>query len=316
MKRFRVLPLGVDHGSSRLRIAVCETNGTSTRVKAVAARDLPQAIDDDAIVGGALFEEMLGELGVRERRCVTAVGAEDATLRTMTFPTMTWGERLRAARYEASRFAPSWQTEGARVRVHPVDASAGTYAIGVVRETAVARRAALVRSARLRLIAVDFDGFALRRVIDAVDAVLDVGSDRSTLHVYAGSTASYHVAAGGACVTRTIASDLSIDEGSAERRKRILGVAGAGTAGRDELVRALAATIETARTRTPIARVALVGNGARLPGLSAELERATGATIDAPVAEILHGAGYPDDVLRTAAPDWTLAAALTTWSVA
>ncbi len=313
-----MLPLGIDMGATRIRIAACEADASGeVRLKAVAARDLPSACSDDPAIFGALVDEMRDELAVRERRCIASLGARDASLRVVAFPKMTWGERIRASRFEANRATtPSEGEEARTVRVHPCDREAGTYAVGIALGPALTRALRHLRSARLRVIAIDWDGWALRRVIDFADAILDIGSDRSTLHLCGRSHASFEIERGGACVTQAIAGALGIDEATAERRKRILGTAGTGTAPRAILVQALVTAIEIAREREAIARIALVGNGARLPGIAEDIENASGAHALVGVPPLLESGSYPDDVVRRAAPDWTLAAALATWSIA
>ncbi len=121
---------------------------------------------------------------------------------------------------------------------------------------------------------------------------------------------------GGATITRGIAAELSIDMPTAERRKRILGCAGAGQTASDEVVAAIASLVDRARSRGAVARIAVTGNGARLPNFARDLEEATSAVTEMPVPEVLHTGAYPDDVVRAAAPDWALAASLALWSVA
>ncbi len=121
---------------------------------------------------------------------------------------------------------------------------------------------------------------------------------------------------GGAAVTRGIAAELSIDMPTAERRKRILGCAGAGLMASDEVIAAIAALVDRARLRATIERIAVTGNGARLPNFARDLEEATSAITEMPVPDVLHTAAYPVDVVRAATPDWALAASLALWSVA
>lgn len=315
MKRFRIQPLGVDIGSARARIAVSEAaRDGEVRLRAVAARDMPGDGADPCILG-ALLEEMIAELSVRERRCVAALGAPVATMRVMRFPKMTWAERLQAAKFEAARFIPNSEQAGTKVRVHPFGRDE-TFSVGTVKRAALDALLEKLRSARLRPIAVDHDAFAFKRVLPDVDAVLDLGERRGTLHVIGTMPLSFAIEAGGKDVSRAIAQHLAIDEASAERRKRILGAAGTSPEIRSGLTSSAANAIEKARMRTPIGRVALVGNASRLPGLAEDLEEMSGATVELPVAGLLRTSAYPADVLRAAAPDWTLAAALTTWPIA
>jgi Tfp pilus assembly PilM family ATPase len=318
MNKYRTLPLGVDVGSSRIRIALAEAaSSDDIRIKAVAARDVAEDLRSDTRLIAAVIDEIISELGVRTRACVASLGSPDAMLRTIHFPKMSWHERLQAARYEAQRFGQA-QTEGATVvRVHRAKLRDSTFAVGVTSDSTIQSRVALLKQSRLRPVAIDHDSLALGRAIPFTDAILDIGADRSTLHQYTARVPfSHSISRGGADVTRGIAQELSIDVMSAERRKRILGSAGAGTIVRNSFLSEFVAVIERARARAPIGRIALVGNGARLPGLASELETMCNITTDLVVPPLLETDAYPEDVIRSAAPDWMLAAALATWGAA
>ena len=317
MSRYRTLPLGVDVGSSRIRVALAEAaSAEDVRIKAVAARDVSEDVREDLHLIAALVEEITAELGTKNRTCVCALGGSTANLRVIGFPKMSWQERIRAARFEAQRFSPQHLEGASIVRVHRAERE-GAFAVGVASESAVRDRLSLMKQARLRVLAIDHDALAFRRAFPFVDAVLDIGANRSTLHHYApASPFSQSVTVGGGDVTLGIARELAIDVESAEKRKRILGSAGAGTVVRNSLAAELLALIDRARSRAPIARVALVGNGARLPGLVSELQSASGTAVELTVPPLLQTDAYPEDVLRSAAPDWTLAAALAIWGLA
>ncbi|HUA09830.1 MAG TPA: pilus assembly protein PilM [Candidatus Acidoferrales bacterium] len=324
MRDWKTLPLGVDIGITRLRVALGEAGAQgAVRLRAVVSRDVPdEAVGalgvEQAELVAAVIEEILLELGTRESRCVLALSAPACVLRTVRLPKMSWAERLRAARFEAQRFA-TWDmgSEDSVVRVHPLDRTKGIYAIGVARKRSVDARVSVARMAGLRAIAVDHDALAMRRIFGECDAVVDIGSDRSSLHVFGPAGPLTLVAAsGGATITQGIAADLSIDLPAAERRKRILGCAGAGTAAREEVVASIVSLIERARTRAAVGRIVLTGNGARIPGLAQDLERASGALTQTPVPQILQTSAYPDDVVRVASLDWALAAGLLSWGVA
>ena len=324
MGDWKSLPLGIDLGTTRVRVAFGEVHREgATRIRAVVARDVPDEAVSPVYVAqpelvAAVLEEMLTEIGARERRCVLALGAPACALRTMRFPRMSWAERLRAARFEAQRFA-GWDLdeEHSLVRTHAFDRRSGSYAVGVTRSSSIASRIAAIRMTKLRAVAVDHDALALRRMFVECDAIVDVGAERTSLHVF-GPAGPFSLVSGvgGAGITRGIAAELSIDLPSAERRKRILGCAGAGVAARDDVVAAIAALVDRARARAAVGRIVVTGNGARLPGFLRDLDEATGALTQTPVPEILTSGTYPEDVVRAASPDWVLAASLATWSVA
>ncbi len=316
MTRTRSLPLGIDIGETRIRVArmVRAESGTKHLV-AVATRDVDADCDRQELLP-LVLDELAREVGVGNRACVVSLPASSATLTLVTFPKMSWSERRRAASFESARLVP-WNVKDVAtlVRVRSVNRSENRFAIGVARRDALEARETLVRRARLRAVRVDHEGYALRRAFPQADAVVDVASTRTTIHAFGPrGVASADVALGGASVTRSIGMELKIAGLLAEKRKRVLGTAGAGEAARAELVRQVASAVENLRSFAPIRRIALVGNGARLPALDAHLESATGCIVELPVSGLLQLGEYPDDVIRAAAPDWTLAVALADWS--
>lgn len=315
----RALPLGIDVGSTRVRVVEVVDTSSGPRVRAVAVRELPAAsvagVSNDPEYVGALIEDAVAEIGTRERRCVCAIDEPEALLRSLRLPRMTTGERERAARFEAQRFV-EYPVDEAVVRVHPIDAGTGLWALGIARTSALITRAAVMRAARLKPVAIDHAACALVRALPGFDAIVDMGHQRTSLHIATTQTPiTWQTSNGGGDVTRAIERELSLDAQTAEKRKRILGTAGAGERARAALISDIAALIHNARSEHPIARVALLGNAARLAGVSAELEAATGASCELPVSDVLRGSEYPEDVVRSSAPDWTLAAGLATWSV-
>jgi len=267
----------------------------------------------------AVIEEAYHELGFRDRRCVLSVGPEISAMRILEFPAMNEGERRRAARFEVDRFAP-WDTASVPtvVRAHRVSGSESLYAVGAVRERDLEARVSCVKGAGLRPLVVDYEPFAYQRVFPAFDGVLDVGYRRAVLHVFQSTGLfSLPLAGGGLEMTRAIAADLGIDANAAERRKRLIGAAGAGDAGRKEFAAAVRSVVIRARERWPdFRRIVATGNGSRLPELIGDLESACTLTVENPICDLLRSANYPEDALRSGAPDWTLAASLAAWGAA
>lgn len=315
----RALPLGVDIGTTRIRVVESEPCAQGARIRAVAAREMPSgasssgALEDPEYVA-AIIEDALAELGTRERRCVCAIGEPDALLRPLKLPKMTSIERERCARFEAQRYI-EYPAEEAVIRIHPIDRGMGLWALGIARSSAIVTRVAALRAARLRPVAMDHEACALARALPGFDAIVDVGHQRTSLHLMTKQTpVTIQAYNGGADVTRAIERELSLDTQTAEKRKRILGTAGAGERARAALACDVAALIHHARGMHAISRIALVGNAARLAGIAADLESATGALCEMPVSDALRGDNYPEDVIRSSAPDWTLAAGLALWS--
>ncbi len=305
------LPLGVDIGRRRVRVALtASAGGGPAKLLAVAAHD------HDGDPAEAL-RWAIEDLQTHERRCVLALAPPDALLCATGFPPMSPWERMNAARFEAGRFIGYSIGEAA---VSLVRTSAPRqWAIGVARRSALTAALEVAKRARLRPLAVDDMAFALQRSQPDADAVIDVGNDDTRLTIFGETIPSVtRVPIGGAAITDAIAQSLGIDEATAEDRKRSVGFGGAGDAPRDALIVALAEALSEARANGSdgIHTIVLCGNGSRIPGLAPAIERATGYTVSLATLPPECSDTLPPDVLRAAAPDWSVAYGLSLWSIA
>jgi len=306
------LPLGIDLGTHRVRVAALERRSDRPELIGVAARDIDP--DDESSIVRAIVDAC-AELGIRERRCVIALCEPAALIRRISFPTMTRREREKAARFEAARFI-DYPTSDAVIRVESAPDSTSDYYVGIARRSELERRLAIVRRANLRPLAADHEAFGYRRIAPRADAILDIGHDRSTLHLFGSAIPiSLVFPTAGRALTGAISSALGIDFAAAERRKRTLGLAGAGESTRDSLVDDLATALIDFRASGggDLRSIALVGNGSRLLGIGDQLARTTAiATAPAEFGGII-GSTLPRDVLRAASADWMLACGLALW---
>jgi Tfp pilus assembly PilM family ATPase len=300
-----------------VRIAQLEVQGSGLRLHRMIAFDLPQtpaARAPEAI--GKEIAERLGELEIKERRCVCAVGEDEGTIRPIALPPMPARERTRAANYEASRLI-GYPIEEALVRVQPLDPARNIFAVGIVRRAAFERKLAIVRAAGLRPVCVDHDAFALRRVAPQADAAIDIGLRCARFYALRSAAPFGVVLAGGSAeLTHALERSLAIDFALAERRKRTLGLAGAGEGELMAFSSAIGQALLSARKHGvgEIQQIVLVGNGARLPGLLERLERDTGCTIELGGEPPVAASAYPNDVGRAGAPDWSLSIGLALWN--
>jgi Tfp pilus assembly PilM family ATPase len=304
------LPLGIDIGAVRTRVALLERDASGAlRLVAVATRPT----GDDA---GVAIAAACAELATRERRCVLALGPDDAVVRSAAFPAMRRAERVRAARFEASRFVP-YPLHEAVVKVH---ASAGERCIiGIARRSALDARVLGAKRARLRPVAVDDNAFALMRAFPYADAIVDVGERATVLVLPNDPLPAVHLfAAGGRAFTDAVVASLGVDDATAEQRKRSVGLAGAGDHARDALVEQLATALieHRATARSEPRAIALAGNGARLAGFGEALERAVAIPVRLGALPGDVSPGLPSDVVRAASPDWGLAYGLALWETA
>lgn len=310
MKRRPTLPLGVDVGASRTRVALVERDAAGQPVLvAVASRPT----GDDA---SRAIAQARAELCTSERRCVLGLAAPEVLIRTVTFPRMGRTERARAARYEAQRFA-SFRIDEAEVRVTPV--GDGRCVVAVARRVALDARIRTAKRAGLRPVAVDDAAFGLVRAFAYADAIVDVGEHAALLVVPGEPIPSVRVLGGGGnALTAAVAASLGINEATAEQRKCSIGLAGAGSGARDALIDRIAAALveHRANARTEMRAIALAGNGARLAGFAEALERAVAIPVRLGALAAATSDALPADVVRAASPDWGLAYGLALWETA
>jgi len=295
--RAATLPLGVDIGHRRVRIALTSS-----------------AREHGGDPGAALLEA-LDELQTPERRCVLALAAPDALLATADFPRMSPWERICAARFEAARFIdyPLAEADVSLVRT----STRQHWAIGIVRRSALTAALGAAKKARLRPVAVDDAALALHRAHPSADAVIDIGEDATRLALFGGEIPYVvRVPIGGERLTDAIAQSLGVDAATAEERKRSIGFGGAGDAPRDALLTALSEVFAQARAQgySEVHNVILCGNGSRIPGFADAIERAVGFAVHAATLPPECSETLPPDVLRAAAADWSVAYGLSLWS--
>jgi Tfp pilus assembly PilM family ATPase len=310
------LPLGIDMGRAGIRIAELVLDSGQPHLRRVHAHvfDGPPAGERHI---GRLIADTLTDAKVTERRCIFAVGEPDATIRTVAFPPMPSRERDRAARFEASRFVDYSQAE-AWVRTRPVDRHSGLFVLGVLRRTRLRSLQEVARAARLHLIAVDHESYALRRSLPHADAILDVGHLSTRLYIFGSAAPLGTVIDGGAQeFTHAIARGLDIDSQTAERRKRTVGLAGSASEELAAFTHSVGRAILSARGQGAgeVQCLILAGNGARLPGLVEGLERITGCAVEIAGTVGVERSAYPQDVVRAGAPDWSLSVGLALWTL-
>jgi len=149
--------------------------------------------------------------------------------------------------------------------------------------------------------AIDFSGFALRRLLPApqrgAQAIINVGASTTTVVISTGTTPQFAriVASGGDDATRSIERALGISFAEAESDKKERGLRGGAVAARDVEAEAVlresaASLIDSIRNTLnfwghahpehPVSSAVLTGGGSRLNGLAAVLTRALGVAVE------------------------------------
>ena len=304
-KRSRELPLGIDLGASKLRMTYAVATPEGPRIEAVTSRERSEECSDEWIA--TMLDEMRTDIGARTRSCAMALGSEESSIAAMTLPNMTYRERLAAANIEAQRRYPNSRSR--LVRLFPTKVP-GRYALATAERSAVLKRRRIAAKAGLRLSLLGIDGMVWNRFAQPSTVVVDIGTSSTRIHIADLFIPRVHChPVGGKAVTREIARELSIDERSAEQRKRILGSAGSG----EKLIGALVAWIGERfdpSGSSDQASVLLVGNGSRLPEIRRLLADRISPRSWLAACNEFERSRYPKDIRRAAFSDWALSIAL------
>lgn len=299
--------LGVDLGTTRLRVVCIEAHRAGISVAATLSREVAGADDETQ---AAALREMFVEAGARRAHCAIAASDPAARLLMVHFAPMSGRERVRAARFEALRLGADQAGDVVALAGRPLPGRPHAYALGIANRAALDRSVRLVRRAGGRVVAVDSAGLALARAVHPCDAAIDIGLLHTSIFVYGGAVPFVcRLEGGGWGMTLALADDLRIDPESAEQRKRIAGAAGAAGDAIREFAAACGRAFAAARARgyPPVRRIALAGNGARLPEIAPALCAVLHAQAAVATPPSLLPCGYPPDILRATFPDWALA---------
>ncbi len=302
------LPLGIDFGAHRVRVALSERDRRGqARLLAVAAHDT----EGDRL---SALQRAIADLRSRERRCIFGLTHPDGIVQIARLPAMSYGERLRAARFESMRWVDD-SMSNAEVSLHGTK-DTERWAIGIARTSAIASCKDAARHVRLHVLAIDEIAFALRRVHPDVDGTVDIGARATRVTFYADPLPSITtLPVGGESFTDAIQQSLGIERSIAEDRKRTIGFAGAGDLERDAFLEAIRDIAASARSGgfPEVRRLAMTGNGSRVPGLPEAVAVATGCDVDLAALRPTVSQKVPPDVLRAAGADWSAAYGLSLW---
>lgn len=295
----RPLPLGVDLGANRVRVAAISRDaGGRTRLIATGAADIVSDPRD------ALLLALEGIPGV-ERRGVVSVRTCDARLRSIRFPSMRTAELRRAVRFEGlSLFGESIDEQTISVRSATIGPET---LIAAAPSRKIQEAIDVLGSCGIRVVTVDHEACVLARASQL--PLLDIGLERSTLIALAsGLPAVRTIALGGAFFTDALAREFGTSRQIAEIRKRTIGLSGAANDALDAYIRALGTQLDALKIGAP-ERLFVCGNGARLQALRDYISEALGVQVSPVALDPLVETDLPPEVEHAGAFDWYCAIA-------
>jgi Tfp pilus assembly PilM family ATPase len=292
------LPLGIDLGESRVRVAALARKGSAVRLIGIGCADVVGTVEE-------ALAAALRELGSGHAKAVTMIRACEARLRSTRFPAISSRETRRATYFEGvASFGDQPEPIAVRSMALRHDCGEERMLIAAARVATVQRAATILKSARLSAVRIDHEGCVLARTGQL--PLLDIGLRRSTLVVLSGGIPVVRtIPLGGLDFTNALANELGTDVETAEIRKRTIGLGGAGSAALQAFCASIAGEFRALREDEGLHanRLRLSGNGARLPDLMPALEHLLGLEISPVTLDELLVADLPPHVVNTAALD-------------
>ena len=308
--------VGLSIGSSQLAAAVVVNNGSPKLVKA-ARHTLPP----DVVVGGevrdpeALANEIstfFTDADLPRKNVRLGIGSTRTGVRVFERPTVDDPRQLaNAIRFRAYETLPI-PIEEAMLDYHIVE-EANTpdrVLLAVAYRDLVDRFVATCTTAKIELVGIDIEAFALLRAVggepmgageraEAARVAVSIGNDRTTVAVSDGRVCEFTRVLdwGGSRVTAALQRVLDVDAGEAEQIKQSLDISGtpeepadermarAADAARREvngLARELASSLHFYQDQPDslgFAEITITGGGAHLQGLAEQLEELIGISV-------------------------------------
>jgi type IV pilus assembly protein PilM len=307
--------VGLSVGASQLAAAVVVNNGRPKLVKA-AQHSLPA----DVVVGGevrdpeALANEIstfFHDADLPRKNVRLGIGSSRTGVRVFERPTVDDPRQLaNAIRFRAYETLPI-PIEEAMLDYHIVEdaTTPDRVLLAVAYRDLVDRFAATCTAAKIDLVGIDIEAFALLRAVggeplsageraEAARVAVSIGHDRTTVAVSDGRLCEFTRVLdwGGARVTAAIARALEVETDEAETVKRTLNISSTATEGDERttkateaarrevngLARELASSLHFYQDQPDslgFAEITITGGGAHLQGLAEQLEELIGISV-------------------------------------
>ena len=337
--------VGLKIGSSQLAAAVVVNNGRPKLVKAARHTLPPEVVAGGEVRDPEVLAREIGDFfrtaDLPRKNVRLGIGSSRTGVRVFERPEVDDPRQLaNAIRFRAYETLPI-PIEEAMLDYHVVEDTSGSdrVLLAVAYRDLVDRFAAPCAAAKIELVGIDIEAFALLRAVggeplgasereDAARVAVSIGHDRTTVAVSDGHVCEFTRVLdwGGARVTDAIEQALEIDKQEAERVKLSLDISTrtphdpadertnrAVEAARREvngLARELASSLHFYQDQPGslgFAEITITGGSAHLQGLAEQLEELIGITVRVgdPFARVGSGHG-----ITAGGPDGSLAVAI------
>lgn len=229
--------VGVDVGSSSVKVAELSRKGSGFSLESLAKRTLPA----DTIVDGAVIsklplaeaiEQIFSSEKIRNHRIATSISGHSVIVKKVSLPALSEQELADSIRWEAEQYIPFDLAE-VNLDYQVLEQSAGDDKLQVIlvaaKKEKIADYTSVISLSGKVPIVVDIDAFALQNVYevnyqpesDRVVGLLDIGAASTNINIVRGSEFLFtrDIAIGGGQFTEFLQEELGISHEEAEAYK-------------------------------------------------------------------------------------------------
>lgn len=228
--------LGLDIGSSSIKVAELQRSGLSIRLKQYGVQPIPfGSLENGEIKNPQMIadqiKKILSDLRIKSKTAALAVAGQTVVVRHIKFPMMSKDELDSGIRFEAERYIP-YPIEDACFAYEIISKDAGNNEMEVM---IVAAQRHLIEShvqclklAGMQPLAVDVQPFALIRALGMLQnqnnktvAILDIGAGTSDLVIYRSGSPRFTriIPIAGHRLTQAVANEMKKSVQEAEKLK-------------------------------------------------------------------------------------------------
>ncbi len=337
--------VGLDIGSSSVKVAECVVKGKGTELARVGVAPLPaEAIVQGAFLNSGAITEAIQQAieaaDIKTKNVATAVSGHSVIVKKISLPTMTRDELEESIRWEAEQYIP-FDINEVNLDFQIME---GVEVEGQMDVLLVAAKKDLIddyvhviTDAGLTPSVIDVAAFAVENAFDAnydsdpdeVVALVNIGSQVVNINIIAGGSPAFtrDISTGGSVYTEEIQKTLSVSWEEAERMK-------IGGTGPEESQDVLPQEVEEAMqnvtdtvlgeisrsldffsataAESRIGRVVMSGGGAKVSGLEAAFQTKTNLPVERfnPLARVTPSPRLDAEFLEDAGPSLAVALGL------
>ena len=229
------LSLGLDIGSSYVKLVSLSRRPDYWALRHVALSSLPEGsiVDGEVMDSGAVadsIEALFTQLGITERRVISAISGRSVIVKPIRIPTGNPDELPQSVSWEAEQYLPTLDDVNLDYHVISTGEDYTDVLLVAAKRERLEGHLMILRLAGLEALVIDVDSFALGNCFELAEpeaargtvALVNVGASLTNVNVLSNGSPRFtrDISFGGYNYTEAIARELSLSVVDAEAAKR------------------------------------------------------------------------------------------------